>query len=212
MSELEFCVKCGRPLHGGDAFCAKCGQARPGHVQAAKAVTAKVAKPEHRLFTFPISDWTWREWIIVALASIVLLAIVTNQNGPTETKPSASTSQPTHCDGTHPTSTACEECTKFALAWIQEVRGTEGYGNVQLGLPSWPDEPTTVALVGDDINRAFVVSIMADDSLITVARSQQCTRLRFQQGLVFGEHWTYSITPTVKRIEGKEEFQPATHD
>ncbi len=203
----EFCVKCGRPMHEGDVFCGKCGQPRHGPVQALKAP----AKPERKPFALPVSGWTWREWITIALAGMVLLVIIsaaTNQEAP-ETKQPAST-QSTHCDGTHPTSTACEECTKFALAWIQEVRGREGYNNVQLGLPSWPDEPTTVMLVGDDINRAFVLSMMADEGLITLARSQHCTKLRFQQGLVFGDHWTYLITPSVKRVYGEEEFKPST--
>jgi hypothetical protein len=198
MSEQEFCVKCGKPLNEQDAFCGKCGHPRRGPVE--RMTTAPTDAKKKRL-----SDKAAFGIIAGAVLMLpIIIAIIDKASQPKVGQQKTSTSQSTHCDGTHPTSTACEECTKFALAWIQEVRSQEGYSNLQLGLPSWPDEPTTVTLVGDDISRAFVVSMISDESLITVARSQQCTKLRFWQGLVFGQHWTYSITPSVKRIEGNE--------
>jgi hypothetical protein len=89
-------------------------------------------------------------------------------------------------------------CTEFAGVWVTVLRN-HGY-NLRLGLPS-DEEPGTVTIVGDEIDRAFVNAVVSDRQTIAWARRKECTQLRFWQGLGTGQRWEYELGPPLRRTK-----------
>jgi hypothetical protein len=90
--------------------------------------------------------------------------------------------------------TAHNECTRFGLALIKQLHENEAR-EIRIGLPT-TEHPGEIVLVGSEIDRAFVSSVVSEDGLMALASASGCTRLKFWQSLSgFGDSWTYRITP-----------------